>query len=493
MSITKFALDWAAKQRDRCAIHVIFPRWELDGVPNEPWPPLPIETVESDDGAIRGEKLAVIRAAMELPPGASYELDANFHTRAVYRYPTRPVRRPVRLEILMPRSERRGEAPSPLYLIIGLVIAGIVALWSMGAFGAEAPPAADAPAPFAVGPRQQTMRALNPLDEFALDPRVLYFDERDFPPACQFDHLGPVSFHSVAYNISAEPRERYGNGNREFPWGKTGGLDKVQGAAAFKFLRLPPGKPIVWWREARKYYRWRFPNGASVGEVLTMRCADGQWRPFEVRLRHRGETSWHVEILKPYPTADELAAEVKRLRPDWSRDPQLAAALAELAAPRLERSELVDRHPQPAFQRETRSRHVLPDFGDDLAVALLERPAFSHATGDTWAGSDCFAPTAKKPSIVPVGYQGHLLGSDDQACATCHDTTHKSVDDFDAGRDWYGLIRGDDGIFSFHPAKPGCISYNGFPRPVAMRHIDGVLERRDDEHHNPTDYQELLP
>ncbi|MGD9644293.1 MAG: hypothetical protein AB7U73_01185 [Pirellulales bacterium] len=407
------------------------------------------------------------------------------HQRAqsqVHRYPTRPVRPPV-------RTRRQT---NPLYLIVAILIGGLIVLWSTGAFGA--PAASPAPEPFAVGTRQQIMRALNPLDEFALDPRVLYYDETEFPPAYQFDHLGRVSFHAVRYNISANGAEPYGNGNREFPWAKTGGLDKVPPgtAAAYKFIRLP-AQPIIWWRDRGNWVHWRFPQGTTVGEVLAMRCADGQWRPFEVRLRTRGATAWHIDLLKPYPTTADLVAGIRWLRPNWAQNPGLAATIRELSAATLEPTELRDRHPRPALRPQARSRHVLPDFGSDLACELLERAEFTHATGDTWSGSDCFAPTAREASIVPAGYQGHLLGSDDQACANCHESTHRDVDEFDARRDWYGLIRGDDGIFSFHPAEPDCISDNGYPRRVRIRDMPGVLEARDDQRHDPSDYQELLP
>ena len=52
----------------------------------------------------------------------------------------------------------------------------------------------------------------------------------------------------------------------------------------------------------------------------------------------------------------------------------------------------------------------------------------------------------------------------------------------EAGRDWYGRIRGSDGIFSFHPFDPNSISGNGYPAPVRMRDelvSSGVIERYD--------------
>jgi len=55
-------------------------------------------------------------------------------------------------------------------------------------------------------------------------------------------------------------------------------------------------------------------------------------------------------------------------------------------------------------------------------------------------------------------------------------------------RDWYGRIRGSDGIFSFHPFAPESVSDNGIGRSVKMRSVletSGVIAKYDPEKHSP--------
>ena len=70
---------------------------------------------------------------------------------------------------------------------------------------------------------------------------------------------------------------------------------------------------------------------------------------------------------------------------------------------------------------------------------------------------------------MPVNYDAGFVSLDSHSCMRCHNTTNQSVRNFDARRDWYGRIRGSDGIFSFHPFALESISSNGFAAPVRMR------------------------
>ncbi|MBX9790171.1 MAG: hypothetical protein K2Y37_14740 [Pirellulales bacterium] len=383
-------------------------------------------------------------------------------------------------------------------LALAAVAVGLAVLIATGAFHSAR--GAEAPAPWATGQKRQRMQTLNPLADYAADEAVEYFDDRTCPPAYQHDG----GFHAPRYNISADPSEPHGNANREFPWKTAGGLDRVPAdqAAGFKFLRLPTDArgrrvPIVWWQTSRRY-RWAFPIGTTVGEILTMRCADGHWRPFEGRLRHRGPAGWHVEILRQHPTAADLAAAIQALRPDWASDPELRAAIDRLAQPAGPPEDFRDRrHPRPALTVAAVRVDVLPKLPADLQAALLDpaRFPYQHATGQDWKPG-CAAPTATPasgPGIVPVNYRAHLLGSDDHACAKCHDTVGKSTDAFDQPRDWYGLVRGDDAIFSWHPARPASISTNGFIWPVRLYDLPGQVEHLDRTRHDLARYGKLVP
>jgi hypothetical protein len=68
------------------------------------------------------------------------------------------------------------------------------------------------------------------------------------------------------------------------------------------------------------------------------------------------------------------------------------------------------------------------------------------------------------------------------------------VRDFDYFRDWYGRIRGSDGIFSFHPFEPWSVSDNGAPQSVQLRSEliqAGVLEGYTPKKHDPARYAEV--
>ena len=105
------------------------------------------------------------------------------------------------------------------------------------------------------------------------------------------------------------------------------------------------------------------------------------------------------------------------------------------------------------------------------------------------------APTTKAPfHIVPAHYDAGFVAVDQQSCMRCHDSVNESVRKFNPGRDWYGNIRGSDGIFSFHPFAPESISNNGFAQPVRLRREfekAGVLEKFDAARHPNAIYQTL--
>ena len=65
----------------------------------------------------------------------------------------------------------------------------------------------------------------------------------------------------------------------------------------------------------------------------------------------------------------------------------------------------------------------------------------------------------------------------------------------DAGRDWYGRIRGSDGIFSFHPFDPSCISYNGYEQQARLRDefVEGGLIERYDSSKHPSEHYTRVP
>jgi hypothetical protein len=124
---------------------------------------------------------------------------------------------------------------------------------------------------------------------------------------------------------------------------------------------------------------------------------------------------------------------------------------------------------------------------------------FQSAEGVTWRigtnGVTTAAPSTDASfHIVPAKYDAGFIDVDSASCIRCHSTVNQNVDRFQGGRDWYGRIRGSDGIFSFHPFDPSSISYNGYPNSVRMRDemIEaGLLERFDPDRHPNSIYHDV--
>ncbi|HZZ80757.1 MAG TPA: hypothetical protein VFE62_19805 [Gemmataceae bacterium] len=342
------------------------------------------------------------------------------------------------------------------------------------------------------------------------DPQLIVYTDREMPKAYQFWNGQMPGVHRASYNISANGSEPFGNGNREFPWGTPAGTHRTKNVWTFRFLRLPrdeDGKvhPIVWFRsrqqgDGQNGYAWRFPTGAAVGEVLMMRGADGRDYCFEVRVRFREVDDWAIDVFRPFPRAEDLAEGIKELRPNWQERPALASAVKLLSGPTvLPERKLADQHPRKTFQ-QSMGVYVLPSLEDDALVAeLLTKTTFKSALGNPWAeganGAVAAAPTTEAAfHIVPAKYDAGFVEVDRASCMRCHKTVNQPVDKFQSGRDWYGRIRGSDGIFSFHPFDPNSISGNGYPVPVRMRDelvSAGVIERYDAKKHDRLRYAQV--
>lgn len=342
------------------------------------------------------------------------------------------------------------------------------------------------------------------------DPELILYTQEEIPGAYQFwDGLLP-GVHAVSYNISAEPKEPYGNGNREFPWGAPAGTHRTSNVTAFRFLRLPrdaEGRvlPVVWYRhqlsgDRSAGYAWTFPVGTVFGEVLAMRGPDGHDYTFELRTRTREYGAWEVDVFRPFPTAESLSTRIKELRADWNKQPKLAKLVAHLDSPqKLPVKTLADRIPGRRVFVETTGVDRLPPIDDDRLVAeLLSGATFHSAAGEVWSGTPGATTSAPTTSarfhIVPASYDAGFVSVDGKSCQRCHDSVNRSVDDFDSVRDWYGRIRGSDGIFSFHPFSLECISHHGSPVAVRMRkefEQAGILAQYDPKRHPSDIYQQL--
>ncbi len=361
--------------------------------------------------------------------------------------------------------------------------------------------------------KRKELRSLFPpvLDDelyaLLLNPRLILYTEAELPPAYQEWDGALQGVHSVHYNISADNNEPYGNGNIEFPWGAPAGTHRAQSVSTFRFLWLPEDaegriQPVVWYRkrfrdDVSMGWGWTFPVGAVVGEVLLMKTPEGERLPFELRVRIRQKGDWGVNVYRPFPTAGHLAQRIKELRADWESHPELVAFMQHLETPReLERRLLEDAHPNRVF-RQAMGVDELPPLEDaELVKQLLTETPFQSSLGQAWRvgtnGEFTVAPTTQAAfHVVPANYDGGFIDVDADSCMRCHETVNQHVRRFQFSRDWYGRVRGSDGIFSFHPFSRGSISHNGYGTGVSMRSeliSAGVLEEYDPERHSKAVY-----
>jgi hypothetical protein len=323
--------------------------------------------------------------------------------------------------------------------------------------------------------------------------KIVFYTNAEMPPAYQIwdGHLQGI--HSIFYNISADkPRERFGNPNLEFPWKGPAGLDESDNAQTIKFVVLPDDQPILWWRERMRFdshpegtFRWIYPVGTVFGELLTIKNPDGWDYTFELRTRTRMAKSWAVNVFRPFANPDELAERIKKLEPNWRDNGPFVEWLQrdELNVSRLNNS-----HPRTIFDR-TALVDPLPSLQPLLVAKLLTETPFKSVLGQSWRHSlqsdaEAYAPTAATAfHIVPKNYGGGFMEVTSRKCMSCHETTGMHADDFQFGRDWYGRVRGSDGIFSFHIFEPSCISGNGIGVTPQLRTEllrAGKLQQYDD-------------
>ncbi|HEX7448118.1 MAG TPA: hypothetical protein VF306_11265 [Pirellulales bacterium] len=343
------------------------------------------------------------------------------------------------------------------------------------------------------------------------DPDLILYTDDEMPKVYQFwDGMFP-GVHDVHYNISAHRGERFGNGNREFPWSAPAGTHRSPNVETLRFMLLPvdsQGKrrPIVWfkkrhWGDRQPGYGWTYPVGTVFGEVLAQLGPDGKAYTFELRTRRRSHGHWEVDVFRPFPTAASLSRRVKELRPNWQDQPELVRLVKHLDEPHpLPLQTLADNQPEEQVFNETMGVDFLPAVSDHgLIGELLTSTVFRSSRSDTWRsgprGEITFAPTTKASfHIVPANYDAGFVAIDNQSCMRCHSSCNRPVDDFNSSRQWYGRIRGSDGIFSFHPFAPESVSYNGFRGSARFRYEfeqAGLFEPFDPKRHPNSVYNEL--
>lgn len=354
------------------------------------------------------------------------------------------------------------------------------------------------------------------------DPQTLLYTEAEMRSCFQLRYHVVVDSTSRVNALTDPGIDRRGNGpgngNREFPWLFPGGTDNAKGVYAFRFVSLPKqasGKPwpiVVLDREvilsdgAERGDRsvvgttqWLFPVGTVIGEVFTMRAPSGRDFAYEVRARKRFIDDWQAEVFRPYPTADDLAAALERLGGQGEAIAKLRAPLSGATAT------LVDRQPLKRVFHETAARDDMPSLPAATVEQLLTGVEFKPCSFTPWktGNVDCHAPCAPKDgsfSIVPTGYQGCMIPVSHESCARCHETALRSVDVFapnlavtgsPGAREWYGRIRGSDGIFSFHPFAPQAVEMQGYALRQSL--VDAGIVAQFDRSKHPADRYKSIP
>lgn len=312
---------------------------------------------------------------------------------------------------------------------------------------------------------------------------LIFYGEPEMPQAYQIWDGGLQGIHSPFYNISAaKPQELFGNPNIEFPWGTPAGLRRSPNFKSFKFVHLP--RAIRWWSDRlpgdqNPTYQWRYPEGTIFGEALLVTDPKGWDHTFEIRVRIRGKDGWTVNAYRPFGSYEELVERVKELEPKWEDNSALVKFVNHKSDPMDGSYVMVNHHPTTIINRTSLQTH-LPPLPSSVVSKLLDTTKFHTVLGKEWRkdekGREGHAPTTTADyHIVPKHYEGAFMEVSSKKCMTCHNSVLKHARDFENFtangqlRDWYGRVRGSDGIFSFHIFDPSCISSNGSPQGVAFR------------------------
>lgn len=294
------------------------------------------------------------------------------------------------------------------------------------------------------------------LQKIRNDNRLIIYTEKEMPKAYQDWDGSLFGIHSPSYNISAaKPQEKFGNANVEFPWGKPAGTELVSDdkMSTFKFILLPKNESIKVSRkflagDRRAAYVWEFPQGSIIGEVLQHYYKD-KYYTFEVRIRTKDGKEWKSVAYRPFATLKEFAKFCKE-----------------------------NNHQLYYYDKKITQSHQIFN-GNVISTSLEEVPEeivikslkkeFVNVLGQEWH-NDSHAPTTNSDfHIIPKNYQAATIAVSSNSCMRCHESTLKHASDFEPFRDWYGRVRGSDGIFSFHPFDPSCISYNGIYQGEKIR------------------------
>jgi hypothetical protein len=349
-------------------------------------------------------------------------------------------------------------------------------------------------------------------------PSTLWYDKTSMIPSYQ-DSVGDGSFTPIGARANSQGLEIIVPEGRRlfdedgvhwsFPFGHTAGLDQSHNKVVINFLSLPIENdaflPIVYDvtddDSARgglglHQWRWMFPKGTIIGEVVFIENPAGKLLPTEVRVRRRWIDGWSINAYRPFPTARSLADAIERLRPAWESQANLRAFVEHLEDPTTLEPRTVS---SPGFNGIVTlegSLDVLPSLGDPALVEeLLTTTTFVSSYGLSWksnGGSTTFAPsTLEDVAVVPIASEAGLLEVRESSCTRCHQNAGKAIEDFEPAAVLYGDIWGSDQIFSFHPwDQDRYVTFNTENREVRPE-LTAIVHPYDTSRHPSSIYRRL--
>lgn len=229
--------------------------------------------------------------------------------------------------------------------------------------------------------------------------------------------------------------QRHTLATHEFPWAHPGGTFGSAKTVKLK-LSTPESRGTAFekkfWnnRTARhdliERPAWKWREGSVYFEIHYHRT---KGHPFEVRVQEKtgdgvGVDNWEYRVFRPYQLESDLPIEPqRRIREKLSID---------------------SGHPRNPFKAEG-VRFVYEDQPVDWMKEVMSRE-WPDDTGHEWhhAGQG-------EGWVSNRNYHGWVTGSDREGCVKCHALFGKSVDFFEAVRDWYGFVQGYDSVASDIP------------------------------------------
>tara|TARA_R100000808_G_scaffold6115_3_gene18320 strand:- start:8872 stop:10134 length:1263 start_codon:yes stop_codon:yes gene_type:complete len=354
-------------------------------------------------------------------------------------------------------------------------------------------------------------------------PRMIWYTADSMGVAYQA-HSGPEPGAGEIGFADAMATDALPNQNTvtRFPWAPMpGGTHLAHGAASYKGFYLPVDHdgvilPVVWYRhqieslhhpnKSVRGWNWTFPAGSIVWEVLVIQGPDGISYPYEVRSRWRYADHWQPRLYRPFPRAVEAAeyvdrgpsSEMARRFSAHCRAPITEVGQIESVEPG---SESFETGAGESFRRSF-GLDRLPPLPEGVVISMLGRE-FVEVAGTQWKPG-CDSPTTDSDfHIVPRGSLLAIVGSDEESCARCHDTSLTSSRRFGNKRTW-GWVRGNlgteasnGGIISWSPISPDTFRGRREANPaVRMRQNwvrGGIVAQYDPDKHPKRYYTRLAP